>query len=182
MAKRIMKWSLTKNTLGVSKVVEGEDAKNAKIVLTAEFDLVLLYPDFESYNDVQQQIIVYGTKQKLADSGASEIADYGSKVKKAKTKWDELLSGKWTGSRVNGTGAAERKKLVKDISNLVGEVSLNGLTMKKALSALDGQAAFTEEDEVKLQEFLAIKIEMDAAEFEKKDAELDAEMEAEAKN
>ena len=158
MAKRVMKWTLNNNTLGVSKIAEGEDAKNAVIVLEAEFDLVSLYADFEAYNDVQKQIVVYGVKQKLSDSGASNIADFGGKIQSARDKWAELLEGKWTGSRVNATGVAEKKRFHSDVTAMASEVSLNGLMMKKALSAMDNQPAFTDEDEKKLQEFLDIKV------------------------
>jgi len=153
MAKRLITWTLDQTILKASRVVED---KKAEVIFTAEFDLIELFKDFAEYTDVQKQLVVYGVKQKLADAGASEIADYDSKIAKAKAKWAELLEGKWTGSRVNATGAAENRKLLNNIKETAKVVSLEGLMLKKAMAKFPGQEAFTEADEAKLQEFLAM--------------------------
>jgi uncharacterized protein (DUF885 family) len=90
------------------------------------------------------------------DTGASEVGQVGGKIQRAKDKYAELLEGKWTGDRVNATGASENKKMLASMKELVKEVSLNGLIMKQAMSKFPGQEPFTEADEKKLQELLEV--------------------------
>jgi hypothetical protein len=151
MAKRIVKWALDGVMLNLSKALE--DPKATAEIL-AGFDLTKLYPTFAEMSDVQKQIIVYGVKQKLADVGASDIADPDGKVTSAKKKWEELLAGKWSGERVNATHAAENKKTLSAIKEASKVVSLQGLLMKQALSTLPGGEPFTEDDQAKLDEFI----------------------------
>ena len=54
--------------------------------------------------------------------------------------------------RSNATGAAEAKRFAEEMKAASEVVSLEGLVMKKAMSKIPGQPAFTEEDEAKLQE------------------------------
>ena len=149
MAKRLLTWVLVESILKVSQKLE--DPKATAEIL-AEFDLTKLYPDFAKFGDVQKQVIVYGVKQKLADVGASNIADVNGKVIEAKKTWDELLAGKWKGERVNASAAAETKKLVADLKKEAEVVSLTGLILKQRLTP----DKFTPEDQVKLDEFLAL--------------------------
>jgi hypothetical protein len=148
MAKRVVKWTLDGMILKLSKALE--DPKS-EVVIEAEFDLAKLFPSFIEYSEVQKQLVVYGTKQKLMDSGASDIGDGMTKIQSAKAKWAELLEGKWSGDRVNATGAAENKRIVSEVKEATKVVSLQGLMLKKLVYP----ATFTEEDEAKLQEFLA---------------------------
>jgi hypothetical protein len=151
--KRLVKWSLDKSVLKLSKSLE--DPK-AIAVIEAEFDLILIYPDFLSFTEVQQQLIVYGTKQKLMDVGAGDIGDGQSKIGSAKTKWNELLEGKWAGERVNSTGAAENKRVLAETKEASKAVTLEGLIIKRTLYA----STFTVEDAAKLEEFLSIAVEV----------------------
>ncbi len=155
MAKRVVKWTLQGNdrfVLGISKALENND----KIVIDFEFDLKKVFPDIEKMTDVQQQVIIFGVKQKLSDTGASEIADYEGKFNGAKAKWNEILEGKWIGERLNKTGASEERKAGKAVKEMARVISLEGLVMKKALSSIPGNPPFTAEDEEKLKEFLAV--------------------------
>lgn len=158
MAKRLVSWNLDGTILVMSKiaeVVEGKQTVASKdILLVAKFDLVKLFPTFAEFTDVQKQITVYGTKQKLSDSGAGDIASYEGKVKSAEDKWKELLDGKWGGSRINATGAAENKRNIASMKVTATIISLEGLVMKKSMAGLPGMEAFTPEDEEKLQSFL----------------------------
>jgi hypothetical protein len=149
MAKRIVKWSLDNTILKLSKALEDPKA-TAEIM--AEFDLAKLFPTFTEMTIVQRQVVVYGVKQKLMDVGAGEIAEVEGKVQRAKTKFQELLDGKWEGERVNATGAADNKRIVSEVKEAAKAVTLQGLMMKKI--AFPG--TFTTEDEAKLQEFLAV--------------------------
>jgi hypothetical protein len=152
MAKRIIKWTLDNTTLNMHKYIGTVEGKENATELICGFNLVELFPTFADMTDIQKQITVYGIKQKLMDTGASEIADTEGKTIRAKAKWTELLEGKWSGDRTNATGASENKRILNDVKTLSKEVSLNGLLMKKALSP----ATFTEEDQTKLNEFLVI--------------------------
>lgn len=147
MAKRIVKWTLDRSILKMSKALE--DPK-ADAVILAEFDLTKIYPTFNEMTVVQSQVIVYGIKQKLMDVGASEIAQVGGKVTAAKKKWDELLAGKWEGERVNGTGAAENRRVVSEVKKASEAVSMSGLIIKRTLYP----DKFTAEDKAKLDELL----------------------------
>ena len=146
MAKRVVKWTLDNVTLSMHKYI-GEKGETELIV---GFDLPLLFPDFADMTDIQKQIISYGIKQKLMDTGANEIADVEGKTVRAKAKFQELIDGKWSGDRVNATGAVENKRILNDVKALSKEISLTGLLMKKVAFP----ATFTAEDESKLQELM----------------------------
>jgi hypothetical protein len=154
MAKRLIKWTLDGSILKVSKHLE--DPK-AVAVIEAEFDLLKLYPTYNEMTQVQQYGIHYGIKQILSDTGASENVSE-SKIKNAKDRWQELLDGKITGVRINATGAAENKKTLNAIKEASKVVSMEGLIIKKAMSALPGQEPFTEEDEKKLEELMEVAV------------------------
>ncbi len=149
MAKRIVKWTLVGSVLNLAKALE--DPKATAEILTS-FDLAKLFPTFGEMNEVQKQLIVYGTKQKLMDVGANAIAEVAGKVEAAKKKYDELLAGKWEGERVNATGTSENKRIASAAKELASAVTMDGLMMKKALSTFPGQPAFTPEDQAKLDE------------------------------
>jgi hypothetical protein len=151
MPVRVVKWTIDGSILKLSKPLKDED-KTSEIIIEAEFDLVALYPMFNEFNDVQKQGVVYFAKQKLMDCGASNIGDADGKVKSAKLKWEELLAGKWTGDRVNATGAAENKKVLADVKALAKTVTMQGLLMKKVVEPQN----FTPEDEEKLNEFIVL--------------------------
>lgn len=144
--KRIVKWSLDGNVLKISRFIGSE----GQTEIAAEFDLIKLFPDIDKLNDVQKQLVIFGTKQKLMDTGASEVGDSDGKIKSAKAKWTELLSGKWSGDRVNATGAAENKRIISTVKEITKTISLEGLSIKKVLYP----DTFTAEDEAKLQDFL----------------------------
>jgi hypothetical protein len=126
--------------------------ENATGEIVAEFDLIKLFPDFNDLTDVQKQVIAYGTKQKLSDKGANEVANLGGKVTNAKAIWAILLEGKWSGERMNSTGAAENKKILGIAKEAAKAVTLQGLMMKQLIAP----DTFTSEDQVKLNEFLQI--------------------------
>jgi hypothetical protein len=160
MAKKLVKWSLDGSILKLSKMVEG-DAKNTPIEIEAEFDMakllkVLFVQTWEAITDAGKQAFVYAIKQKLMDTGASEVGQVGGKIQRAKDKYAELLEGKWTGDRVNATGASENKKMLASMKETSKVVSLEGLIMKKAMAKFPGQESFTEADETKLQELLGV--------------------------
>ena len=147
MAKRVVKWTLDGNVLKIGKQpVDEKDVFKPE----AEFDLAIIFPNIVEMTDVQKNLVIYGTKQKLMDVGAGEKADADAKIANAKTKWDELVAGKWTGERVNATGSAENKRLAGVAKTASQVISLEGLMTKKMFFA----DKFTEEDEAKLQEFL----------------------------
>lgn len=156
MAKRQVKWTLDGTVLKLAKALE--DPK-AVAVIEAEFDLTLIYPTFREMNDVQQQGIVKGMKEKLSDSGASEKANPLGKIAQAKETWQELLDGKWKGERVNSTGAAEDRAKMKKIKEAIaGPVTLTSLILKQTAEP----EKFTAEDQAKLDELMAAAVKITA--------------------
>ena len=113
MAKRLVRWNRDANILTISQVLED----NNKVDLKAEFDLAKIFPTFLTDNEIQQEIIVNGVKQRLADVGAGEKEGTG-KISAAKEIWSQLLEGKWGKERVNATGKAEAVKLAKSIGEI----------------------------------------------------------------
>lgn len=151
MAKRVVKWSVDGSILKMSKHLE--DPK-AAAEIKAEFDLKEFFPGFTEFNDAQQQGIIFMVKQKLMDVGANSIASLDGKVTAAKKKWAELLAGKWEGERVNGTGAAEKRKAVDNVIKASEAVTLQGLLIKQTLYP----DKFTEDDAKKLAEFMDLMV------------------------
>lgn len=149
MAKRVVKWAMSPNgnilMIGKQPTDEKEPFKPEH-----EFDLTIIFSGITEMTDVQKNLVIYGTKQKLMDVGAGEKADAEAKIANAKAKWDELVAGKWTGERINATGNAENKRLANMVKEASQVVSLEGLVMKK----MTFPDKFTEADEAKLQEFL----------------------------
>lgn len=152
MGKRVVKWVLNRAILAVAKALE--DPKS-EVLIEAEFDLEKLFPKFTELSEVQQQLIVYGTKQKLMDVGAG-VGDEGGKISAAKKKWTELLEGKWAGERVNATGAAETKKAMTGLKEASKAVTMQGLMLKQVMAGFPGNEPFTAEDAEKLQEFIEL--------------------------
>ena len=149
MAQRIVKWTLDGTILKLSKYT---DDKEAALIIEAEFNIKDFVDTINKpeNSDFTAQALTYLLKQKLMDSGASNVGDFEGKILAAKNRWKELLEGKWTGERTNATGAAEDKKLVNNVKSISKVVSLEGLIMKKTLYP----NTFTPEDEAKLQELM----------------------------
>jgi hypothetical protein len=166
MAVRLVKWTLEivntdENKKAVLKMVK--PLENATGEIVAEFNLIELFPDFLSLTDVQQQVVAYGTKQKLSDKGANEVANLGGKVTNAKAIWATLLEGKWSGDRMNATGAAENKTALANMKAAAKVLDFNGLMAKKLM----GVETFTPEDEQNLQKFMKIMLEQNAKNAQK---------------
>jgi len=153
MAQRIVKWTLDGTILKLSKYT---DDKEAALIIEAEFNIKDFVDTINKpeNSDFTAQALTYLLKQKLMDSGASNVGDFGGKILAAKNRWKELLEGKWTGERTNATGAAENKRLINNVKSISKVISLEGLIMKKTLYP----NTFTPEDEVKLQELMAAAV------------------------
>ena len=149
MAQRIVKWTLDGTILKLSKYTND---KEAALIIEAEFNIKDFVDTINKpeNSDFTAQALTYLLKQKLMDSGASNVGDFEGKILAAKNRWKELLEGKWTGERTNATGAAEDKKLVNNVKSISKVISLEGLIMKKTLYP----NTFTPEDEAKLQELM----------------------------
>ena len=155
MAKRIIDWTEINGVLNLNRY---DADKDAEAVVLHEFNIVDLYPDFQTYNMVQRHVIVYGLKQKLADAEASEIGDEQGMVDKAVEQWGYFLEDKLHGERANSTGAADNKKAANVLKTTAKIVSLQGLIAKQLLSQIDPAVVFTSEDQDKLNEFMAMTV------------------------
>jgi len=160
MAKKLVSWGLTGSVLTMSRYIDRKQFPDEPIVIEAEFELTELLDVINDNPVFQIQSLAYLAKQKLSDTGASSIGDTDGKVAGAKTRWTELVEGKWTGERVNATGASEERKLAKSVKEVAKVISLEGLVMKKAMSGLPNQPEFTAEDQAKLDEFMVIAVKM----------------------
>ena len=136
----------------ILKLSKYTDDKEAALIIEAEFNVKDFVDTINKpeNSDFTAQALTYLLKQKLMDSGASNVGDFEGKILAAKNRWKELLEGKWTGERTNATGAAEDKKLINNVKSISKVVSLEGLIMKKTLYP----NTFTPKDEVKLQELM----------------------------
>ena len=156
MAKRTVKWSLEGCILTVSKIVgEAEGTSHvSETDIASNFDLSRIWPTFAEGTEVQRHLQVYGVKQILMDTGANDLGDPDTKIQSAKKKFEDLCNGVVRGERVNGTGAAENKKVMGTVKDALKTVTLEGLMLKKMLKP----AEFTAEDAEKLNEFMEIAL------------------------
>lgn len=159
MAVKLITWTRDLAILKMARYF-GKDKKDEPIVIEAEFDLAELLPKmfpgtvWEDLAEFGKDAFTYLVKQKLMDTGASSIGDTEGKVQGAKRRWTELMEEKWTGERVNATGAAANKKMVASMKETAKAVTLEGLVMKKAMAKFPGQPEFTEDDQKKLDELM----------------------------
>lgn len=147
MAKRIVKWTLDGSSLKLYKVINEKESE-----LKSTYDMEELFEDFNSFNPVQKHTVVYGVKQILSDTGASDKGDADGKIESADSRWADLKAGKVVGERTNSTGAAEERrigKLFKATANSA-VISMESLMAKK----LAYPATFTAEEDAKLKELL----------------------------
>jgi len=161
MAKRLIDWTILENSavLTISEYID-TDTESKKLF---DFDLVKLYPDFLNLNKVQQFLIVYGIKQKLADSGSSEKTAEG-KCEAAQKKFALFAKGELAGERSNSTGAKAAKAFVANMKETAKTVSLEGLMVKKLTNAEN----FSEDDQKKLDEFISLQAKHLESEAKKK--------------
>lgn len=166
MAKRLIDWNLNGSVLVMGRYVDAESPAEELV----KFELDKLFPKedhqvfdedgdiiswegFKGLTEIQQFIFVYGLKQKLADAGSQE-KDPEEKARIAKEKFQDFVKGELSGARANGTGAKENKRIADIMREKVKVVSMEGLFLKK----MNFPDTFTEEDQVKLDEFMAVSI------------------------
>ena len=90
------------------------------------FDITEIYTDFDKYTDVQQKLIAYGLKQKLADKVAKPSVEKLTPTEmltELKALWEQLVGGIWRVAGIGGTSkvqtawdkasASDQKVLVK---------------------------------------------------------------------
>lgn len=154
MAKRIIDWEMKVDGNLVMREYMGGENLGIEI---ARFDLNKLFPKYKEMNEVQRFVVVYGVKQKLADAGAM-MKTAKEKAETAKEKFADFCEGKVERVRV-ATAKADKATVakVKDVLNSK-VVSLEQLILKKTLHP----EAFTEEEQVKLNELILASAELEA--------------------
>ena len=152
MAKRIIDWVLAED--GVLSLNKYNSDKEAEVELQASFDLKIIHKHWNDYGKVEKHTVEYGVKQQLADAGASE-KELSGKVLAAQARWELWLTGETSAPRANATGSSENKKIVANVKEILGTVSLQGLMLKQMMTP----EKFTEADAAKLQEFMELKFE-----------------------
>ena len=123
MPKSNLSWDLDQAKLIVTILA-------TKVKLT--FDLVKIYPGFDKMTDVQQKLIAYGTKQKLADKVAKPSDE---KLTPAEMKleleglWKRLVDGVW---RIEGESRSTKIQKAWDAASASDKVILTKLGLKPA--------------------------------------------------
>jgi len=123
MPKSNLSWDLVESKLVVTVL-----ATKSKIT----FDLVKIYPDFAKYTDVQQKLIAYGTKQKLADKVAKptdEKLTPSEMVTELNALWKRLVEGTW---RIEGESRSTKLKKAWDSADATERKVLIKLGLKPA--------------------------------------------------
>lgn len=106
MAKKTMDWTFTDAGLLTCEHKDVEPSKNQ------EFDLTSIFPDFAELDNIQKNVVVYGTKQKLADSvAASKDMAYtvNERIATLSNMWSRLCDGVW--SQKGGERDTPQKRL-----------------------------------------------------------------------
>lgn len=104
MDSKKAKWEVTGSTL----LVTMPDST------VGRYDISKIFPEFEAATAIQQNVIVYGIKQKLSDKTArsEDMKLTGQEaVDTMKTMFDEIVNGTW---RAKGVGGLSYKKLEAD--------------------------------------------------------------------
>lgn len=121
MAKSNLSWDLVNSKLIVTIL-----ATNKKL----SFDLTKIYPDYAEMKDVQQKIIAYGTKQKLADKCAREkdIKLTPAEMEAELTAlWGRLVDNVW---RIEGESRKSKIKSAWDKASKNEKAILTKLGLK----------------------------------------------------
>lgn len=112
------------------------DAKLTVTILATKqkltFDLAKIYPDFTKMSDVQQKLIAYGTKQKLADKVAKpEVEKLTPTEMKLEldSLWKRLVDGVW---RIEGESRSSKLKKAWDSASNGDKKVLEKLGLKPA--------------------------------------------------
>jgi hypothetical protein len=124
MAKREVKWSLLGSVLSMSKYLN----ETSDVILQVTFDLIEIFPEFNTLTDVQKYVVQYGVKQRLSDKGANDIANIEGKVASAKTIWADLVAGKLQHERSNASTAKVQLAQANSMVDLLMK-KLNGETL-----------------------------------------------------
>jgi hypothetical protein len=106
MAKKIMDWTFTDAGLLTCEHKDVEPSKKQ------DFDLTCIFPDFADLDNIQKNVVVYGTKQKLADSVAvSKDMAYtvNERIATLSNMWSRLRDGVW--SQKGGERDTPQKRL-----------------------------------------------------------------------
>ena len=140
MAKKLINWTMDNGILKMAKYI-ADRKEGDPIVIEAEFSLADFEAAMAKDEDFKNQCLTYLLKQKLMDSGASEIASPEGKVVSAKKRWKELLEAKWGGERVNATGKAENAQIAKTVKAARATMGIEEL---KALRTLGFQLSAEE--------------------------------------
>ena len=93
MAKKTMDWDFTKD--GILTCTHKDVTPEKKV----DFDLTEFFEDFSELTEIQQNIIVYGIKQKLADACAvqkPEVLTTNERIVTMSNVWSRLKDGVWT--------------------------------------------------------------------------------------
>ena len=160
MAKRIIDWEVKKDGNLVMREFLGGDDLGIEV---ARFDMKKIFPEYTEMTEVQRFLVMYGTKQKLADAGSQEKTAE-AKAEVAKAKFQDFVNGKLSQPRANASGVKEAKAVQAKVNEVMRVVSLESLILKSALNP----ESFTEEDQKKLDEFMALKVEMEGKKNKKK--------------
>lgn len=136
-------WKL-QDSMAVVYFVKTGQKLTEKATNEAVFELTYLFPEFDSFTEVQQLAIYYGVKQKLADSTAlPEVTlTLKDRVDYMNLTWDRLIKeGQW-----NAKGRSDPDKVKVSQRELS---KIDSLVELRAMAMLDGKAGFVMPQESK---------------------------------
>ena len=113
MAKKSMDWTFTDT--GVLSC-EHKDIEPSK---TVAFDVTEIFPEFEDLDAIQKNVVVYGLKQKLADSVAANTDmkyTVNERIATMSNTWSRLKDGIWT--QKGGPRDSIQKRINENLSKV----------------------------------------------------------------
>ena len=116
MAKKSMDWEFSDQGI---LTVEHKDVTPSKKV---DFDVKEFFPNFTDMDKIQQNVVVYGLKQKLADSCAASkdmAMTVNERIATMSNVWSRLKDGVWTQK------GGERETISKKIAANLEKVDLS---------------------------------------------------------
>lgn len=123
MPKANLSWDLADSRLVVTLLATGKK-------LT--FDLAKIYSNFAQLKSVQQKLIAYGAKQKLADKVAKPTDEKLTPAEmeaELKALWNRLVDGVW---RIEGESRSTKLKKAWDSADTAERKVLEKLGLKPA--------------------------------------------------
>lgn len=131
MAKSNLSWSLDESRLTVEVLA---------IAQKITFDLVELFPDFMSFDNIQQMVVANGAKQKLGDHVARTTdvkLTPAEMVIELKAMWKRLTVDKQWNSGKGGGGGIKKAELQAKVNEQQAKLEEQGIKLAEAMALIE---------------------------------------------